>query len=157
MMSSDAGIYFLDCLPGVTSLCIEQKFVGDSFCFFAQPCCFGAFDDILKEFSAVSKFVFQGTVGWVFGAFIVCFISAFDCFEEFGFIFREPVRTVSFSSWLEIKGCFFYDFGEDIKGLPFGLGFREEGIDGFSEIDPFLWACKEFPLESLFVLYLFGS
>jgi hypothetical protein len=157
MMSSDAGIYIFDCLPGVTSLCIEQKFVGNSFCFFAQPCCFGAFDNISKEFSAVSKFVFQGTAGWVFGAFIVCFVSVFDCFEEFGFIFREPVRTLSFSSWLEVKSCFFYDFGEDVKGLPFRFGFQEEGIDGFSEIDPFLWARKKFPLESLFVLYLLGS
>jgi hypothetical protein len=73
----------------------------------------------------VSTFVFQGTVGWVFGAFIVCFVSAFDCFKEFGFIFREPVRTVSFSSLLEIEGCFFYDFGEDIKRLPFGFGFSK--------------------------------
>jgi hypothetical protein len=33
VMSSDAGIFFFDCLPGVTSLCIEQKFVGDLFGF----------------------------------------------------------------------------------------------------------------------------
>jgi hypothetical protein len=28
--------------------------------------------------------------------------------------------------------------------LPFRFGFREEGVDGFSEIDPFLWARKKF-------------
>jgi hypothetical protein len=110
-----------------------------------------------RSFLQCRSYVFQGTAGWVFGAFIVCFVSAFDCFKEFGFIFREPVRMVSFSSWLEVESCFFYDFGEDVKGLPFRFGFQEEGIDGFSEIDPFLWAHKKFPLESLFVVYLFGS
>jgi hypothetical protein len=35
-----------------------QNFVGNSFCFFAQPCCFGAFNGILQEFSVVSDFVF---------------------------------------------------------------------------------------------------
>jgi hypothetical protein len=43
MMSSDAIIYFFDCLPGVTSLCIEQKkFVGDSF--YAGKLSFRTFD-----------------------------------------------------------------------------------------------------------------
>jgi hypothetical protein len=99
MVSGDAGIYFLDCLPGIASLYIEQKFVGNLFCFFAQSCCFGAFDGISKEFSTVLKFVFQGIIQLVFGAFIVCFVSAFNCSKKFSFVFREPVRMVSFSSW----------------------------------------------------------
>jgi hypothetical protein len=36
MVSGDAGIYFLDCLPGIASLCIEQKFVGDLFLLFCS-------------------------------------------------------------------------------------------------------------------------
>jgi hypothetical protein len=34
---------------------------------------------------------------------------------------------------------------------------RRALMAGFSEIDPFLWAHKKFPLELLFVVYLFGS
>jgi hypothetical protein len=73
---------------------------------------------------------------------------------------NQSGRFLSPLGWRS-RVAFFYEFREDVKGLPFGFrfgfGFREEGIDGFSEINPFLWARKKFPLELLFVLYLFGS
>jgi hypothetical protein len=59
------------------------------------------------------------------GSLVLSLYASFLCLTASKSLvhFQRTSQDGFFSSWLEVESCFFYDFGEDVKGLPFGFRF----------------------------------
>ena len=89
-MAGDSRVDLFDGLPCVPPLALRRILFATRLALASNHLSFDVLTRFLRTFLCL-KFLFEGAVGWVFGALVAGFVSAVYCIEEVGFIVGEPV------------------------------------------------------------------